>query len=168
MRLILVAAVWVVFVGGVALYVARRDEHGDIASYEARPAAGTFSVEVTTSFPVEADPFALTAGGATAAGLILKVNGVEVLRRTEGVKVGEATVASPVPAVVVGKNELFIEAHPPQDQLLRSQAVRVRVLRDGEPVAEKTFWSEPGVPLSATFPLEVPAEAKKEGGHDDH
>ncbi|KAF0246339.1 MAG: hypothetical protein FD180_827 [Planctomycetota bacterium] len=168
MRFLLTAGIWIVFAGSVALFTSRRDARGPVESYARGPARGIFAVEVTASFAAEPDPFALDTGKEKAAGLVVRVNGVEAIRAAT-VRPGEALRAEPVKAVLVGKNELFIEAYPPQDQLNRSHAIRVRVLRDGEPVAEKTFWSEPGTPVAVAFALEVPAAgepAKDE--HDDH
>jgi hypothetical protein len=165
MRILLSLAIWVVFAGGVALFTSRRDARGPVESYARAPAKGIFAVEVTASFAAEPDPFALDTGKEKAAGLVVRVNGVEVLRATH-VTPGKALRAEPVPAVLEGKNELFVEASPPPDQLNRSHAIRIRVLRDGEPVAEKTLWSEPGTPVAAVFPLDVPASAPAE--KDDH
>lgn len=165
MRILLTAAIWVAFAGGVALFTARRDARGPVVSFERGPAKGVFAVEVTASFAASPDPFALDTGDVKAAGLVVRVNGVEAIRSAT-VEPGVALRAEPVAAVVEGKNELFVEASPPQDQLSRRHAVRVRVLRDGEPVAERTFWSEPGSPVAAAFPLDVPAAPREEDAHD--
>ena len=168
MRFLLTAAIWIVFAGSVALFTTRRDARGPVMSYARGPAKGVFAVEVTASFSAEPDPFALDTGKAKPAGLVVRVNGVEAIRAAN-VRPGEALRAEPVKAVLEGKNELFIEASPPQDQINRSHAIRVRILRDGEPVAERTFWSEPGTPIATAFPLEVPATAAPaKDEHDDH
>ncbi|MEK7468905.1 MAG: hypothetical protein AAB074_16140 [Planctomycetota bacterium] len=168
MRFLLTALIWVVFVGSVALFTSRRDARGPVASYARAAAKGIFAVEVTASFTAEPDPFALDTGKAKPAGLVVRVNGVEAIRAAT-VKPGAAIRVEPVAAVLEGKNELFIEAYPPADQLNRSHAIRVRILRDGEPVAERTFWSEPGTPIATAFPLEVPAAgAPAKDDHNDH
>lgn len=168
MRLLLAAAVWVACVGGVALFMARRESRAPAASYAARPATGKFSVEVTASFDVEVDPFGLVTDDTPAAGLIVRVNGVEVLRRKDGVRAGAPVAVESVAAVIVGTNELYVEAHPPQDAVGRAHALRVRVFRDGQPVAERTLWSEPGTPVSGTFSLEIAEAAGAPEDRHDH
>jgi hypothetical protein len=168
MRVLLAAACWVAIVGGVAVFQASRAARGPARKYAAHTAAGIFAVEVVASFDSVPDPFALTAGGQKAAAIAVRVNGVEALRKVDGVRAGEALRAEPVPGVVVGRNELFLEANPPQDLISRTHALRVRVLRDGRPVAERTFWTDPGTPLAAAFPLDVPAATGPEEDRHDH
>jgi hypothetical protein len=155
MRLVLSAAYWAVIVGGVALFIAQRDARRAAPVYVAEEAKGIFALDAVVSFSAEPDPFALDTGGAKAAGLVVRLNGRDVLRE-EKLKAGVAARAEAVTGVVVGKNELFVEANPPTDQLDRAHAVRVRVLRDGVPVAEATVWSEPGMPVAAPVSLDVP------------
>jgi hypothetical protein len=80
-------------------------------------------------------------------------------------KAGKPVSGAPAPDVRVGRNEVFVQANPPEAALSRTHAVRLRVLRDGEPVAERTFWTEPGTPLSERFSLEVPAAQESGDGH---
>ncbi|NUN47512.1 MAG: hypothetical protein HUU15_01615 [Candidatus Brocadiae bacterium] len=165
MRLLLAALAWVVCVGGVALWTSARTAVGSGTPPARAGAEGVFTVEATVSFAAEPDLFALETEGEKAAALRVTVNGAEVLRAESRVLPGRPLVSAPAPAVFAGRNELFVQAHPPQRDLARSHAVRIRVLRDGEPVAERTFWTVPGTPLAETFPLDIPAAAAPGDAH---
>ena len=124
---------------------------------------------VTTSFAVEPDPFALQSdAGEKPHALLVKLNGREILKRTESFPGGTPVQTDHVEGIVEGLNELYVEANPPLDQAGRSHAVRVRVLRDGRPVLERSFWSEPGARIATTFALSVEKtdRAKREENHD--
>jgi len=57
-------------------------------------------------------------------------------------------------------------AEPDAARLYR--AMRVRVLRDGAPVATETIWSEPGGAVQGVFDLVVPAEAAPSDSTHSH
>jgi hypothetical protein len=68
--------------------------------------------------------------------------------------------------LVEGTNEIYLEASPPIEQVGKSQAVRVQILRDGQTVAEQTFWSAPGGKVADTlrFELGIVREAEEDHG----
>lgn len=164
MRVLLALAVWIVTLGGVGLFVRSYQPAGPAVALAARrPAAGVYALELTTSFSAQRDPFTLAPEDSDTQppAVLVKLAGQELLRRTEDLPAGQAVVV-PAPGLVVGENEFYLEARPPIDQSHQAHALRVRILRDGQPVAEKTFWSQPPLPLIATFPLDIPPQ---EPGH---
>jgi hypothetical protein len=170
-RVILAAALSILILGGLSLFMERRGRSAghEVVRQESQEAAGRFSLDVTLSFsPAAEDPFALVTKEAKAKpGLLVQLNGQEVISVSEDVPVGELITRDDVPGVVVGANEVLIEADPPLAEANRAHAVRVRMLRDGKPIAEQTSWSEPGARLVAQLRLNVPAEKPAaEIGHD--
>jgi hypothetical protein len=167
MRPVLAICVWFVLLGGLALFMHSKHERSGFRSFESKPAAGGFSLEVTPTFAVEPDPFALRTGSTEQpAALLVKVNGREVLRREDKVDEGAPLTVQNVSGMIEGPNELYLEANPPLAQANKAHAVRVKVARDGEQIADKTLWSEPGVKLAATFRVDVqPREEKRKDVH---
>ena len=172
MRPLLAIAVSTVILAGLALYtmlvVQTRPE---VTQFAEPAAAGQFTIEVTTSFSAQPDPFALNLDDQTkAAGLLLRLSGRGVEYRRLTLAAGSPLTFGPVEqgGIVVGDNELYLEAYPPLDDAGRLHAVRVRILRDGRLIdgAEKTFWSQPGTPLKETFRIHVTGEEKETGNHN--
>jgi hypothetical protein len=162
-RILAAIAVWLVLVGGTGLYL--RQHEARAASGEAAPeaplAAG-YRVELTPTFAAAPDPFALQLdAAATAPALVVRLNGTEILRRADNVVAGEVIVLEEIPPVAEGANELFVDAAPTGDAALQSHALRVRVMRGAETIADETVWSVPGAALSGgvTFTAHVATEA---------
>lgn len=162
-RLIAAAAISFVILGGLALFMERRESRGSQTTVAAPVATGDFSVDVTLSFTAaERDPFAVTVDDSAKQPLIIvRLNGKELLSATEAPPAGELLKVDHVPGMAAGKNEFLVEADPPLAEANRAHAVRLRVLRDGQPIAEQTSWSEPGSRLVARFVLDVPAEGRE-------
>lgn len=170
MRPLLAACIWIVLVGGLALYMGTQQAAPTPREFAPQEAGGVFALEVTTSFAAEPDPFALRLDDAQqAAAVLVRLNGKDVLRRTGRLDSGTPLRVEPIAGIVTGRNEFYVEANPPTDQPTQAHAVRVRVLRDGESVAERTLWSENGARIAATFELSVDATPQSpESQHDEH
>lgn len=166
-RIGLVILLWAVMVGGFGQYMARR-----VPAAQAGPAAlarseAVYRLEVTPTFAAEADPFALQTGnGEEDVVLRVLLNGVEVLRRGQGIPAGQPVSVDRAPGVLAGANEFYLEASPPVSAGGQAHAVRVRLFRDGIPVADHTLWSEAGGRIAGAFTLEAP-EAGGEERHAD-
>jgi hypothetical protein len=153
-RLIAAAAISCVILGGLALFMERRESRASQgADVAPRAAAGDFSVDVTLSVTVD--------DSAKQPLVIVRLNGKELLSATEAPPAGELLKVDHVPGMAAGKNEFLVEADPPLAEANRAHAVRLRVLRDGQPIVEQTSWSEPGSRLVARFVLDVPAEGRE-------
>ncbi len=68
--------------------------------------------------------------------------------------------------MVTGRNEFFIRAIPQDSTNPIARAIRVRILRDGQPLTDETLWSEPGDVVEGAVVVEVPAWAVAEGQED--
>jgi hypothetical protein len=128
-------------------------------------AAGKFSVEVTLTFDAGgASAFALEPTEETS--LLVLFQGRELIRSKEPVAAGAAVRVEDIQGIASGKNEFYLEAHPSDQAPPIAHAVRVRVLRDGHPIADETLWSEPGLPVRGTVRLDAAADAS--ANIDDH
>ena len=110
-----------------------------VVSTVQQSAAGKFSVDVTLTFDAAADEFALEP-----LSVVIELQGQELFRSREPVPADRPIVLEDVPRVVEGRNSFFLKVTPADSDFNSERAVRVRVLRDGEPVSEQTLWSEPG------------------------
>ena len=158
MRIVLAVGVWIVFAGGLGIYMSQRDSGRTGPSLRATVEAAqeTYEAEVTLTFDVEPDPFALDTG-ESVAGLLVRLNGETVLRASEGVAAGDP-VRVELENVVRGANEVYVEVSPPVGAARASHAARVRIFRGGVPGREETFWSEGGGKVTCVLAFEAVSE----------
>lgn len=117
------------------------------------------SFEITTTFSVEKDPFALDIGEDKGAFRVI-LDGETVYSTEEGIK-DRVTFLTEEFILSSGKHELFIKANPPAEADL-SNSVRVRVLAAGNPITDETLWFSPGQTVNAAYSFEL----KNEVTHD--
>lgn len=154
MRIFFATIVWVVFIGGLTLYMYHRDYADDLADsfQENKLVEKVYSLEVTPSFALESDPFALTMDRQkNSPVLLVRMGGHEILKVDDPLAIFETFTIKPLRGLLAGKNEIYIEANPSLNHSLTQNALRVRIIENGYPVAEKTIWSPPGAKVSGTF-----------------
>jgi hypothetical protein len=164
---------WVIVLGGLNLYMKRFETSGSDAASSSRQrlaqVEAPYAMELTTTFSVESDPFALTAGvSKEPAGLVVQLQGHEVLRKGGEVEAGAPIVLNPVPGLVRGLNEFFVEANMPLDSIGRSYALRFRLMQAGSPVAEETFWSEGENRITGVLRVSLENDKENGGPHHEH
>jgi hypothetical protein len=149
-------------VGGYLRFAERTQRRTPAAEgHDAATAAGAFDVEITFTFDAGADAaFSLDPTQATA--VRVEFRGRELMRMEQPVAAGTALRLEDVKGITPGVNEFFIEAQPANPSLDVAHAVRVRVFRDGNPLADQTLWSDPGLPVSGAVRVEVPRDAAAE------
>jgi hypothetical protein len=167
MRLILVGMICTTFIGGMFFFM-----EGRRPVVSASRAAGvqerviqSYAIEITSTFPVEPDPFAVRTDDG-AQGLIVRLGDQIILQRTEGMTPGFPLRVDPLNGLTRGRNEIFFEASPSLEDSGKSQAVRIQIYQGENPVADKTFWSEYGAKVSGI--LDFTVEEKMEADHDHH
>jgi len=169
MRPIVAALIWIVLVGGLTFYTHSREPVKALETVATQPVEGTLALEITPSFRAEPDPFALRDDTErTASALTIRVNGKEALRVTDRTEPGRVIRVEPVPGLIRGENEIYLEVNPPLSAGTGSHAVRVRVLQDGRKLQDRTFWSEPGSRIVETFRVKTvpePQPEKQDHGH---
>ncbi len=166
MRLIGVALVWIVIVGGLALYLVGRGE-GPRAAAVSAPAvdaatfaeqAAAYSLELTVLGELAPDPFALPGAPLADHALAVSTNGaVAAAFTTAETTPGEPLVLSPPPGLRPGVTEYLVEAGTASGGFGQSPraAVRVRLLHHGVPIVETTLWPEAGGIIRDVFRVTV-------------
>lgn len=140
-RIAAAVALWLLIVGGVALYTGlRRAAPAATLSAVGVPGAeGRWVVEVMASFLPEPDPFLAAAPSPSIEPAVV------VLCNGRAVPVASGSpLRRPLTGLSSGRSEILADVSPPVAEAGRAHAVRLRVLRDGAVVAETTVWSAPG------------------------
>jgi len=156
-RFILTAAVWVVILSLVTFLFSVRGTTASVETAAQDQHKYSVSFEITPTFSVKEDPFALDIGDGSGVFSII-LNGETVLSRSEGIS-DRVTFSAGSFTLERGKHEIFIRANPAASE--KSNAVRLKILVSGNPVSDKTYWFPPGQAINAShiFTLE---------GEEDH
>lgn len=156
--------------GSLSLYMHEREVALPQVSRETgtqKSSEGSFGLDVTLSYAAEPDSFGVRPEkNEKPTTLSVRVNGQEILRRTDEVPAGIPVSIKPVKGLAKGVNELYVESSLPSGQGDQRHAMRVRVFREGEELADRTFWSEPFMNMSATFSIDLRKDAKTEPTHE--
>lgn len=167
MRFALVAAIWLILVGGLVLYTQQRERRqpprmAAVVSEEAP--MEEYTLEVTPGFATAADPFALAGDAAAAATLVVRMGERELFRSDRPLPAGVTQSVHPVAGLLVGKNEIYLRAVPPPGEAL-DHAVRVRLLRGGRVLLDQTLWGESGAHVAGAIPFELTGTKEADHAH---
>ena len=153
MRPTLVVVLACVILGGVKWFL---DAHSPISparrQAEIVAASGEYTVELTTTFDAGPDEFGLDDVSSSPS-LLVQLDGEEIMNRADTVLASDTPIIARA-NVIVGVNEFFVQASPLTSDLA-PRSIRIRILRDGNPIADETIWPEPGDILQGTVSLEV-------------
>ena len=116
---------------------------------------GKFELHVTLTFAAGPDPFALDLDAAES--LLVTLAGHDLLRETGPIAAGQTLRVPDIQGVLAGSNEFYVRAIAQEDNVDMVRGLRVRLLRDDQPVAEQSLWSEPGQPVEGVIRVDVPA-----------
>jgi len=166
MRFIAIAAIWIVIVGGLAIYIHQRDSKIVTAAQAKVPQTLTqdfFDLEITPTFAIAHDPFALTDEKTDRPPLLIRLNGTDLQYDDKPLHRGEALRISAVQGFIDGDNEIFFDASPPLAESHLSHALRIRLYRSGLPALDQTIWSEAGSKVSGTISYQP-----DHGSEEDH
>lgn len=166
MRFLLVMAIWMVIVGGLYRYIAWRD--GAVATPAAevavaRASSGEFSLELTPTFSLEEDPFALKSGEGADSPLEIRLNGRLLAIPAAELQRGRPFVVSAVDGILLGRNEIHVKASPPVAESALDHALRIRVLDRDVALVDHSIWGGDGELISGTVGFDT---KEKEAGHD--
>lgn len=156
-RIAAVLFLWIVVFGGLNLYMKRFEarQSANVPVFRQVQSESFYALEVTATFKVQPDPFSLrTENSSDPAALSVRIGEREILRRAE-VEAGVPVRVKPVPSMVLGTNEFFVEANMPLELTGKNLALQIKLIRDGLPVAEKTMWSEGGNRIAGTFSVNL-------------
>lgn len=148
-RILFAIFIWIVLIGGLALYMRHRDANPAAAAPgRILPAAtAEYTLELTPSFAPVPDPFALVKPGEKAPAMTARLRGREVLRTPDGALAGRPVRVDKLPGVLAGINEVAVAASPPAFDSATTKApvrnfLQARILENGVPRAEETFWAD--------------------------
>lgn len=153
MRFFLVIAIWIVIVGGLTGYINKRDARRMEVQASIAPnieAIGNFSIELTPTFSVEKDPFALTTSDAAASSVEVRLNGTPLILDSSDLKRGVTLRSEGVNGMLAGHNEIYVNASPPVSEDTLEHGIRVKLIQDRAVVADQTVWAEKGALVSGT------------------
>lgn len=168
-RILFAVLIWVVLVGGLSVYMQRRDANPveRSAGRAAVVSQADYVLEVTPAFAPVPDPFALDLDGEKPAALTARFRGREVLRRETGVEAGVPIEGVALPGVVEGWNEVLLSASPAAEGAPRRRFLQARVLRNGVPVASDTFWADGFARVDGVLNFVAPKDDASERGTGD-
>lgn len=161
MRPIFVLIFGVVILGGVDLFLRSHNAtDGKLPSAGATviSAPGEFEIEITLTCDLGPDEFSLE-DVAKSPSLLVRLNGQGLVSHTDTVLASDTPLRfGPVQGMAAGVNELYVQASLGELGLDRPCSIRVRVLRDGSVVAEKSIWPAAGGVVQDTLVVEVSGE----------
>ncbi len=157
MRFLLCLAIWVVIVGGLYAYTQKR--HGSAVTESAaapvvEKTKERLSIELTPTFSVEEDPFALHTAEETGP-FDLRLNGMAVDIADLSISRGQTLFIRDLEFALSDHNEVFIKASPPVAENHLTHGIRVRLLNQDRVLAEQTIWSSGGGLVSGTVPFSL-------------
>ena len=165
MRIFAAIFINIILIGGLTLYMNHRDNKAPVEKTPVQTtiSQGVYTLEITPGFAPAPDPFALETD--KPALLLVKTGSREILRKTESVKAGKLLRIENLSGMVIGHNEIHIQASPPSEDNAH-HALRMRVLENENPVADATFWAPPGMGINNTLYFSIGSEKKAEARHD--
>lgn len=151
MKFILTIAVWVVTAGIVFFFFAyrgtERTEHVQTFAGEKREV----TIDITTTFATAKDPFALDIG-EKQRGFTVLLDGKKIYETDSGVTKG-VPLELKAAGAADGTHEITVNASPVSDG--GANAVRIRVLADGNVLSEDTQWFDDGQEIVAALRFET-------------
>lgn len=169
MRFLLSAAIWLVLIGGLWVFTSQRDA-GVVQTPRTvvdHTAQGSFAIEVTTTFTLEDDPFAIQTDNTKSTGMDLRLNGRRLALAEEKPSRGQTIRMDKVEGVLQGHNEVYVQASPPVAESHLEQGLRIKFFVDGNLIADRTFWSSSGATISDSLSFDYPTGTGGET-HDRH
>lgn len=152
MRFLLCLVIWIVFVGGLYAYTEKRDR-GVAPERDAAPVAAKtqerLSIEVTPTFTVEDDPFALKTEEQTGP-FELRLNGIAVDLADLPISRGQTLFIRDLGFELADHNEVYVKASPPVSESSLTHGIRLRLSSHDRVLADETIWSSGGGLVSGT------------------
>lgn len=167
MRFLLVIAIWIIIVGGLFGYISKRDANRlQVKAPVAQniDVEGNFAIELTPTFSIEKDPFALNTTDSDLPPMEIRLNGIVLPVNTTELLRGVTLRLSDLSGMLKGHNEIYVNASPPVSEDTLEHGMRVKLFQDQTVVVDKTIWAEQGSLVSGT--VSFMHEEEEEGKHD--
>lgn len=166
MRFLLVLAIWLVIVGGLYQYIAWRDRAANVPAAgvaAVQISSGEITLEITPTFSLEEDPFALKSGEGGDTSLEIRLNGKLLAVSPADLQRGRPFAIAAANGILVGRNEIHVKASPPVAEGSLDHALRVRVIERDAVLTDHSLWSSGGAVISGAVGFDI---REKEAGHD--
>lgn len=167
MRFLLCLVIWIVFVGGLYAYTEWRDR-GVVTESVAAPVVSQqkerISIELTPTFSVEKDPFALQTEEQVGP-FDLRLNGKAVDIADLPISRGQTLFIRDLEVALADHNEVFVKASPPVAESHLNHGIRLRLLNQDRVLADQTIWSSGGGLVSGTVPFSLPSAEEIDHDH---
>ncbi len=118
-------------------------------------AEASFSLEVTPTFSIEKDPFALQSEENSEAPIELRLNGNDIALPYDQIEQGRVLRIDNISGVLVGHNELYVKASPPLAESSLNHGIRLVLLENDAVIADKTIWGSHGALVSGSTSFET-------------
>lgn len=167
MRFLLTFLIWITFVGGLWMYTWQRDTELPKRVSVPEPVnmiAGNYTFEITPTFSIEPDPFALQSDITRPESIFLRINGQRLEAPDGEIRRGRVVKITRIPELFAGWNELVVDAGPPVSEYDLDHGVRVRVLEKEDILVDNTLWAGSGARVSGTIRFKIPV--KKDQDHE--
>lgn len=168
MRFILSLFIWLVIVGGLFAYTWQRDAglpQGPSIVEAAKQVQGSHVLEITPTFSVVKDPFALQSDTENISLLEVSLNGNTLDVPAVEMRHGQVIQIHDLPKLQVGFNEFYVSASPPISESMLNHGMRVRLIDDSSIFFDDTIWASPGARVSGTINFTLAAD---KDDHDEH
>ncbi len=149
------------------MYTWQRDANlpdGPVISAPVKKIQGEYTLEITPTFSIEDDPFALQSDTQKTDTVELRLNGQLIQLPDEAVSRGSVIKLDDIPELSVGFNEFFISAGPPISEINLDHGIRLRLLEGENILVDDTIWAANGARVSGTVSFKISIE--KDHDHD--
>lgn len=153
MRIFLLLCIWFAVIGGMFRYADYLSAHKmDVQQqviknaeprYTSLREGLSYSLSIVTSFDMKGDSFALKHDGRPTFDALINLNGISLGNRIVEVTRGIPIVLENIHGLRLGLNELYIQMHPPTDEVALSHGFQVCLKANGEEIFKQSVWSEP-------------------------
>ena len=168
MRFVLSLLIWLVIVGGLFTYTCQRDANlpqSPTVVEASQQVQGIHLLEITPTFSVEKDPFALESDTENTSLLELRLNGSTIDPPAVEMRRGQVIQIHALTKLQVGFNEFYISAGPPLSEGMLHHGMRARLLVGNSVLFDETIWASPGARVSGAINFTLAAE--KDDHHDN-
>lgn len=169
MRFFLIIISWIVIIGGLRLYTWQRDMAvkpiQNVVAQQQQESKASYRLQITSTFSVEPDPFALEESESLESALQISLNGQPIKLPIEQLKRGEMIQMDDLQGVIAGHNEIYVKASPPVEENLLNHGIRINLIEGGNSLVDQTLWSEQGSLVSGTVVFKAGSDAKEDHEH---
>ncbi len=142
MRFLLTLAVWAVTAAVVlTFFVFRNNSSGSVEDVKNILPERDISIEITTTFSTEKDPFALNISDDKQKAFTVSLDGKAVYEADTGIEKGEPLILKAV-KLSDGQHEVMVTSAPVSGA--GDNAVRIRAVMDGVVLNDNTDWFTDG------------------------